>query len=152
MKNALIACTVGCFLRFELNDISILQDMGYTVHVATNFNGYDEMHVKIKEMNVVIHQVDFARSPFSKQTINAYRQLKRIMREKHFDLIHCHTPVGGVLTRLSANKYHKKGLKILYTAHGFHFFKGAPLKNWLLYYPVEWICSWMTDVLITINQ
>ncbi|MCM1498714.1 MAG: glycosyltransferase family 4 protein [Clostridium sp.] len=151
MKNALIVCTVGCFLGFELNDISILQDMGYTVHVATNFNGYDEMHAKIKEMNVVIYQTDFARSPFSKQTINAYRQLKKIMREKYFDLIHCHTPVGGVLTRLSANKYRKKGTKVIYTAHGFHFYNGAPLKNWIIFYPIERWLSRYTDILITIN-
>lgn len=152
MKNALVVCTVGCFLVFELNDISILQDMGYTVHVATNFNGYDEMYAKIKEMHVVIHQVDFARSPFKITNAIAYRQLKAVMGKNEYNLMHCHTPVGGVLARLAARPYRKKGMKVIYTAHGFHFFKGAPIKNWLLFYPIEKWLSRYTDVLITINH
>ena len=67
-------------------------------------------------------------------------------------MIHCHSPIGGLLTRIDANKYRKAGTKVIYTAHGFHFYKGAPLKNWLLYFPVEWICSFFTDMLITINK
>ena len=42
--------------------------------------------------------------------------------------------------------------KCIYTAHGFHFFKGAPKINWLLFYPIEKLCSYWTDILITINR
>lgn len=78
--------------------------------------------------------------------------LKNLLKEESFDLIHCHTPVAAMLTRLAARKARKNGTKVIYTAHGFHFFKGAPLLNWLIYFPVEFICSFFTDVLITINQ
>ena len=69
-----------------------------------------------------------------------------------YDIIHCHTPVGGVLTRLAARSYREKGTKVIYTAHGFHFYKGAPLLNWIIYYPIEKYLAKYTDTLITINQ
>lgn len=150
MKKVLIVATVVRFLNFERNDIKILREMGYEVHCATNLIDENE---RTKDIEMIRHQIDFARSPFSRNTLVAYKQLKKLLQEEKFNLIHCHTPVGGILARLVARKYRKKGeLKVIYTAHGFHFFKGAPLKNWLLYFPIEWICSWMTDVLITINK
>lgn len=60
--------------------------------------------------------------------------------------------MGGVLARLAAKKELKKGTKVIYTAHGFHFFKGSPLKNWVLYYPIEKYLAKFTDCLITINN
>ena len=98
-------------------------------------------------------KLDFARSPlaFTKH-FAAYREMKDILRNNHYDLIHTHTPVGSVITRLAANKYRKQGTKVIYTAHGFHFYKGAPLKNWLLWYPVEKVLAKKCDLLITIND
>lgn len=151
-KRALVVCTVACFLEFELNDIGILQSLGYGVHVASNFQQYENMQEKMKALCVETHQTDFARSPVSITNITAYRQMKQLMRKEEFDIVHCHTPVGGVLARLAAQKYRKRGMKVLYTAHGFHFFSGAPLKNWFIYYPVEKLCSYFTDILITINR
>ena len=78
--------------------------------------------------------------------------LKKIIDEGQFDIVHCHTPVGAAIARLAARDARKKGTKVVYTAHGFHFFRGAPLLNWLLYYPAEWVMGLMTDLLITINQ
>lgn len=95
--------------------------------------------------------IPFARSPFSLKNIRAYRMLKERIEAEDYDIIHCHTPMGGVLTRLAARRARKRGTKIIYTAHGFHFYKGAPLINWLLYYPVEKWLARHTDVLITIN-
>ncbi len=155
MKKALVVATVGGFIAsFELNDIKLLQDIGYEVHGASDFtNILDERKKQdLKESGLIQHQISFARNPFSLANIMAYKRLKQLIREEQFDLIHCHTPMGGVLARLAAAKYRKYGTKVLYTAHGFHFFKGAPLKNWLIYYPVEKICAHMTDVLITINK
>lgn len=154
MKKVLIVATVGGFLGFELNDIQILKEMGYEVHCASNFSFSMEHRavIKLKEMqDVVLHQITFSRNPISKDNFIAYKEIKKLMRKENFSLIHCHTPVGGVVTRIAARKYRKKGTKVIYTAHGFHFFEGAPLKNWLLYYPIEWLCSWWTDMLITIN-
>jgi glycosyltransferase EpsD len=60
--------------------------------------------------------------------------------------------MGGVLARLAAREARKQGTKVIYTAHGFHFCKGAPLLNWLVYFPIEKILSHYTDCLITINE
>ena len=96
--------------------------------------------------------VGFDRNPWSLKNFSAYKQLKNIVKNEHYDLVHCNTPIGGVLGRIAAKKYRKIGLKVIYTAHGFHFYKGAPIKNWILYYPVEWFLAHWTDVLITINE
>lgn len=153
MKKVLIVTHVSGFVpQFEMNNVKTLQSMGYEVHYASNFSnpsyGYD--NERLKGTGVVCHQIDFERSPFHPNNVKAYKQLKQLMTEMKFDLAHCHTPVGGVLTRLAA--YRTKTKPVLYTAHGFHFFKGAPLKNWLFYYPVECLLSYLTDYLICIND
>ena len=103
-----------------------------------------------KKHDVKIHQIDLARAPYSRANIAAYRQLVTLIQKEHIDYIHCNTPTGGLLGRLAGKKCKVK--KIIYQAHGFHFYKGAPKKNWLLYYPVEkWLARY-TDALITINQ
>ena len=99
-----------------------------------------------------IHTLPFTRSPFSKSNITAYKQLKRLVKEGKYDVVHTHTPNASAIVRLACRKLRKKGLKIFYTAHGFHFYKGAPLKNWLVYYPIEKLCARWTDTLITINS
>lgn len=162
MKNALIVTSVASMVdQFLLPSIYLLQNMGYVVHVACNFeNGNTCNEEKIKSLkdalaqkNIAFFQVDFARDISNvKQNGKAYKQIQDLMKKKHYSLIHCHSPIGGFLTRLVAQKYRKQGTRVFYTAHGFHFYKGAPIKNWLLYYPVERLCSYMTDVLITINQ
>lgn len=96
--------------------------------------------------------VCISRSPFSKDNLKAYKQLKRIIKEGDYDIIHVHTPMGAVLGRLAARRARKKGTKIIYTAHGFHFFNGAPLLYWLLYYPIEKLLAQYTDTLVTINE
>ena len=101
------------------------------------------------------HQFHFplARSPFDLKNIEAIREMKEFLDANQYDIIHCHTPMGGVMARLASKKLRSMGrTKIIYTAHGFHFYKGAPLLNWLLYYPVEKLLAKFTDVLITINQ
>lgn len=106
------------------------------------------------ETTVVDNQydVDIHRSPFSLKNITAYKQLKKIINQGNYDIIHVHTPMGAVLGRLAAIGSRKKGTKVIYTAHGFHFFKGAPIINWLLYYPIEKFLARWTDALVTINE
>lgn len=146
MKKALIVSTVSRqFYLFEQVNIAVLRRLGYEVHGAANFQDRNE---RLNEVSIIEHQVDFVRSPFSISNIKAYRQLKKLINDQQFDIIHAHSPVGGVIARLAAPKNVKK----IYTAHGFHFFKGAPIMNWLLFYPIEKWLSKLTDVLITINQ
>lgn len=154
MKKALIIATVSGFLpQFEMNNVKLLKMKGYEIHYASNYNNpvYGESNKKLEKIDIVKHQVDFYRSPFSIiKHIKAYKQLKRIMVEHKFDIVHCHTPVGGIIGRFAAKK---TGVDyVVYTAHGFHFYKGAPLLNWILFYPIERIFAHFTDTLITINQ
>lgn len=161
MTALVIASTASMIDQFNMSNIQILQELGYEVQVACNFRDgntcSDEKVIELKnrlnEMNIVFYDIDFCRNVmnFSKD-IEAYNQVKKLFENNKYDLVHCHTPIGGVIARMAARKYRKQGTKVIYTAHGFHFYKGAPLKNWLLYFPVEWICSFFTDVLITINK
>jgi glycosyltransferase EpsD len=94
------------------------------------------------------YSICMTRSPFNLKNIRAYKELKKIVLND-YDIIHCHTPIGGVLARLAARKIRAK---VIYTVHGFHFYNGAPLLNWLIYYPIEKFLMKYTDCLITINQ
>lgn len=161
MKKALMVASVASMIdQFNMENIKLLQKMGYRVHVACNFlegnTSPNARNVQFKKeleaMNVTFHQIDFSRRGIAiSQHISAYKQLKFIL-EKDFKLIHLHSPIGGAIGRLAARKSREKGTRIIYTAHGFHFYKGAPLINWLVYYPVERWLSRYTDTLITINQ
>lgn len=152
MKKVLFVATVAKthICVFHLRFLKMFKDWGYEVHVAAR-NDFGEEPCEIPCCDV-FHEIPFERSPLKPSNIRAYKQLRHIIETERFELIHCHTPVGGVLTRLAARKARKHGTKVLYTAHGFHFYKGAPFKNWLLYYPAEKICARYTDTLITINR
>lgn len=162
-KKALIVTTVSGFVpQFEMNNVHILQRMGYEVHYASNFRNpsYGNDNSRLDGTGIIRHQVDFVRSPFRlRENGKAYRQLKQLLKEQHFVLLHCHTPVGAALARIAAKLYQRQEknkkngqLKVIYTAHGFHFYKGAPLRNWLMYYPIErWLADF-TDVLVTMNK
>lgn len=145
--------TVSGFIpQFEMNNVKILQNMGAEIHYAANYDmpSYGTDNHRLDGTEIIRHQVDFERSPFNKKNLKAYRQLKRLMEQEHFDLVHCHTPMGAVLTRIVAHQ--TRTSPVIYTAHGFHFYKGAPLKNWLFFYPVEKYLSRYTDEQICINR
>lgn len=132
-------------LAFHIPYLKMFQEKGYEVHVATN--GTAEIpHCDVR------HTVSFHRSPLKLDNLRAIGQLKKIVDREHYDIIHTHTPMGGVVTRLAALDARKKGTRVIYTAHGFHFFRGAPVLNWLIYYPIEWLLARKTDDLITINK
>ena len=147
MKKVLFTATVDShILQFHIPYLKWFKEQGYEVHVATNG---DE---KIEYCDVK-HKIPFERSPIKINNIKAIFKLKKIIENEKFDILHCHTPMGSVVTRLAAKNARKKyKTKIIYTAHGFHFFKGAPLLNWIIFYPVEKYLSKFTDCLITINK
>ena len=151
MKKILIVAHYSRFLvQFELNDVKLLQGMGYEVHYATNFE-HEDMYADavqvIREHGVILHQVDFVRSPYNiLANVKAYKQLKHLMQTEMFAGVHCHTPMAGALARLAANATHTA--PVLYTAHGFHFYKGCPLKNRLIYQTAETFLARYTDAQI----
>jgi glycosyltransferase EpsD len=145
-KKVLLCATVDYhFKAFHVPYMKWFKEQGWEVHVAANGN-MDLPYVDAK-FNVPIQ-----RSPFHRTNIKAYTELKSIIDENKYDIIHCHTPMGGVLARLAARHARKNGTKVIYTAHGFHFCQGAPVLNWLVYYPLEKFLSYFTDCLITINE
>ena len=152
-RKALLVTHVSGFVpQFEMNNVRILQRLGYEVHYASNFHtpSYGTDNHRLDGTGIVRHQIDFVRSPFDAKNRLVYRQIVDLMRREHFSLVHCHTPMGGVMARLAAHA--SQTGPVIYTAHGFHFFKGAPWKNWLFYYPMEKFLSRYTDQQICINR
>lgn len=145
-KKVLLCATVDYhFSSFHLPYMKWFKDQGWEVHVAAF--GDMELPFTDKKFNIPIE-----RSPFKGKNLLAYQQLKKIIDQNHYQIIHCHTPMGGVLARLASRAARKTGTKVIYTAHGFHFCKGAPAANWILYYPIEKTLARFTDCLITINS
>lgn len=162
MNKALIITSVASMVdQFLLPSLFLLQEMEYDVHVACNFEKgntcsaeqVEELKRTLIDHEITFYQVDFERNVLQLfHNVQAYKQISTIITTHEFSLIHCHSPIGGLLGRLAARNARNKGTSVFYTAHGFHFYKGAPLKNWLFYYRVEKFCSRFTDKLITINQ
>lgn len=133
------------FKAFHLPYLKWFNDQQWEVHIAAN--GNMELPFVTRKFNIPIQ-----RSPFHRENLKAYQLLKTLIHEQSYDLIHCHTPLGGLLARLASRKFRGHRLKVIYTAHGFHFCQGAPFRNWLFYYPIEKFLSHFTDCLITINH
>lgn len=152
-KKALLVTTVSGFLpQFELNNVKLLQELGYEVHYASNFNhpAYKKS-CNFDELGIRTHPITIRKSPFCFwENLWAFLQLRELILRYGFSLVHCHTPMGGAIARLAALTVKKKPW-VIYTAHGFHFYKGAPIWNWL-FYPIERILACFTNCLITINH
>lgn len=138
--------------NFCMSSLEAAKALGIAYHIAGNW-GYandSERESDEQKYGVRIHQIDFIRSPFDPRNRKAYQQLRALAAMEKFDAVHCNTPIGGLLGRILFKGM--PGVKIIYQAHGFHFFAGAPKLNWLLYYPVEKWLARHTDALITINH
>ena len=161
MKKVLMLTSVASMIdQFNMENINILKEKGFEIHVVANFQfgstttqeRINDLNQKLRSLGITVHDIAIYRNVFSLMNIKPYKEVKKLINKEKFDLIHCHSPIGSVITRLAAKKARKNGTKVIYTAHGFHFFKGAPLKNWILFYPVECFLSRYTDVIITINR
>ena len=156
-KKALIVTRVSGFVpQFEMNNVRILQEMGYEIHYAANFDVvvYGKDNSRLEDTGIKCHSIPFGRSPFSRDVFRCYRMLKQLMIQQEFDLIHCHMPMTGVIARRAAEKVRKltkRRIPVLYTAHGFHFYKGAPPAHWF-YYFVERYYARYTDCLLLMNE
>ncbi len=162
MGKVLIVASVISFIEwFNKENVDFLNEvMGHEVHIACNFDYMNDTDVErtqkyielLKAKGVVLHNIAFARSPFSSANIKAFKKLKYIIDTEAFDLIHCHTPTVSMMTRLAAKKARARGSVVMYTCHGFHFHKSSSKKNWLIYYPIERFLSRYCDFLVTINK
>ena len=151
MKVLLTATVQSHIVQFHKPLVEMLHAHGCEVHVAAKDNLAEKNGLRLDFVEKV-YNVPFARSPKSTDNIKAYKQLKKIIDEGRYDVVHCNTPMGGIVTRLAARDARKQGTKVFYTAHGFHFYQGAPKKNWLVFYPIEkFFANHYTDKLITIT-
>ena len=151
MKVLFVATVRSHVGQFHMPFIAKLKELGCTVDAAYR----DNSDVKQGLDTSIIdneYNLPFTRTPYSFGNVKALFGLKKIIDNGNYDAVHCHTPMGAVVTRLASIKARKKGLKVIYTAHGFHFYNGASKKNWLIYYNVEKYLSKYTDCLITINS
>lgn len=137
---------------FSGSAVNACHALGYDFFAVANRSASDPDDIKADEekYDIKLFHIDLCRSPFSLKNIKAYRQLKKIIRDNDIKYIHCNTPVGGILGRLAGKSCKVK--RVIYQAHGFHFYKGAPLINRILYYPTEKFLAHMTDAIITINR
>lgn len=159
MKNVLlISAKANMISQFNLRNIEILQSLGFKVHVGSNFLDFGSMsgeeNEKLKawldEKGVVRHQLDFERELGTlKSNMQVFKQIRNVLKNgEEWEFIHAHSPIGAAIGRVAAKSLR---VKTLYTAHGFHFFKGASLKKWAVF-PVEWLLGFITDGLVTINH
>jgi len=146
----LYVTTVSSTTNFFFSHVNMLIDQGHSVDFACNVN--KPIDQSLLNRGCKVFQINFSRSPLDKTNIKSVKEIKKLLQDNLYDIVHVHTPVAAAVTRLAAIKLRKNGLRVIYTAHGFHFFMGAPLNNWLFYYPVEKYLSRYTDILITINQ
>lgn len=162
MKKVLMLASVASMIDlFNMNNIQILLDLNYEVEVACNFREgsitsntrVNEFRNELKSLGIKTYDVPIPRNIHKvKEMVKSYKIIKGILESDRYDILHCHSPIGGAISRLAARNFRKYGLKIIYTAHGFHFYKGSPWKSWLLFYPIEKYLSKYTDCLITINN
>ncbi|MGT2798724.1 glycosyltransferase family 4 protein [Streptococcus intermedius] len=156
-KAVVVATTAYMIAQFNMSDIYRLKKMNYDVVVAANFESPGPISIErltqlkddLNLLSVKFIQINFSRKPFSINNFIAFKQLSAVITND-VKIVHSHTPIAGAISRLATMR--KKTVRRIYTAHGFHFFKGASIKNWLTFYPIEKFFSYFTDDLITINS
>lgn len=163
MKKALMYASVASMIQqFNMENIRLLQELGYKVDVACNFKfgstiskeKIDKLKADLKNMDVDFYHVPIPRKTTDINNLKkSYHITKDLMNKEKYDLIHCHSPIGGIICRIAnknSNCYSTS--RMIYTAHGFHFFKGnSPLKNFV-FRNIEKYGAKYTDTLITINK
>lgn len=157
-KKALIVVNLIGFINFLINDYKILTEMGFEIEVAGNGllkDGTEQVEVPIlARKGIPFHQIDLdSKNPFSYDNLRAYRQIKKVIRNGGFELIACHTPIAGLLTRIASQRERRNSnTKVIYTTHGFSFCRRSSRKTWLIFYPVELALSSISDAIVTINS
>ena len=152
-KRILITCTDSMMKQFLEPHVRNLAENGYEVEIACSevLNRMTEVRKDLEQL-VPVHQLHLKRSPLAVSNARGYRELKKIIDSGRYDLIWTNEPVMGVATRLAARKARKQGTRVMYMVHGFHFYKGAPLPNWMLFCPVERMMASKADCICTINR
>ena len=160
MRALVLASVASMIDQFNLTNIQLLQSIGYQVDVVADFTNpgnitnerAETLKFNLENKGSIVYDIAIPRTLNPRLIFQAYKKIKMLIDEGEYSLLHCHSPIGGAIARFAGREKRKKGLRIIYTAHGFHFYKGAPMKNWIIFYWAEKWLSRYTDVLITINK
>ena len=148
-KHVLVVCHLGRHYRkFGYYDIRTFSEAGYKVSFAANFSESEQDRVDADSLTLI--NLPFKRRPIEYANLTSLVKLYHIIKDKKYTFVHCESPVGGVITRIACIFAGYKN--VYYTAHGFHFYRGAPVVNWILYFPIEFILNLFTKKTIVINQ
>lgn len=134
--------------NFSRPCLEVAQQIGYRVMLGVNRDNPDNL---LSEPGIAFYDSSTYRNPLNLwDIVRAIRNLLRLLRSEDCDVIHCNTPIGGVVGRICGAIAGTR--KVIYTAHGFHFYEGGnPVKN-IVYRTVESVLARQTDALITINE
>ena len=152
MKKILVTSTDMMMMQFLVPHVKYLREQGYDIEVACSEVGARFAEVQSVLGAETVHKVRLQRNPLKPSNLKGLSDLKKIINDGKYDLVWTNEPVMGVMTRLAAKKARKKGTKVLYMAHGFHFYKGSPKLNWCVYYPIEKMMARYTDTIVTVNR
>ena len=154
MKQLLITSTEMMMIQFLVPHVKYLSEQGYHVEIACSEVGgrMEEVREALAGTVKAIHTLRLERSPVNPRNFLGHQDMKKLLKENHYDIVWTNEPVMGVITRLAANKYRSQGTRVIYMCHGFHFYKGASPLNWLIFYPIERLMSRFCDVIVTINR
>lgn len=143
------AILIDNLIKRDTNPVftQIWLEKGYTVHYAADFT---ELHHNLKNESITYVHIDFIRNPFNPKNIKAYLQLLRLLKKEKYDFIHCRSPISGILGRICGKQ--AKIPKVIYSVHGFHFYKGAPLINRTVFKWAEMWLAHFSDAIVTINH
>ncbi len=154
MKKLLITSTELMMIQFLVPHVKYLAENGFEVEIACSEVGgrLEDVRQALEGVVKKIHVLRLERSPLSPRNFLGYQDMRKLLKKNHYDIIWTNEPVMGVVTRLAANQYRRKGTEVIYMCHGFHFYTGASLPNWLIYYPIERFMSRFCDRIVTINH
>lgn len=157
-KVLIISNVITMINQFNMNNIDILQSMGYEIHVACNLREtsfspievIDKYKGQLEKKGIIVHQVDFGRRFAAYKTLpKCIEQISEILKTGGFKFVHCHSQVACLCGRIAARR---NDVKSICSIHGFMFYKGAPKKYWALFFPIEAVQARYTDVLILTNK
>ncbi|MPQ42292.1 glycosyltransferase family 4 protein [Clostridium tarantellae] len=149
MKRVLYVTTVSRTINaFLVPHILALREKGFQVDCACSID--KELDKSLEKAGVKLYKIPFTRNPISLSNIRAFKMLDQIQKNNKYDIVHVHTPIASIYGRLLKLKH--KGIKTIYTAHGYHFLEGGSKSSWLIYYPIEKVMAKLTDVTININK
>ena len=153
-KRILVTSTDLMMVQFLVPHVINLSMNGYEVEIACSNvgNRINEIKEKLKGYVKKIHIVRLRRSPVAPINFVGYCDMKKVIKSGKYDLIWTNEPVMGIVTRLASQGVRKSGTKVMYMTHGFHFYTGAPKKNWIIFYSIEQWASRLCDIIVTVNR